>query len=181
MDKLLADSKIINYKIRKIVTARNFRALILKITMIIFIIYIISTYVFGFHRMKNNSMTPTATEGSLIIYYRIEKKYSIGDVIMYSMNNNKYIARVIATEGQTVDIDEDGKVYVDGHDEDYIALYDTIIPDNSKIQFPYKVKENSVFVLQDYRSSFQDSRIFGSINVNKIEGKTIGVLKIRNI
>ncbi len=170
-----------NRKIDKKKVIRNLITVLEKIALITVFIIIISTFVFGFYRVKDNSMSPTISEGSLSIFYRMEGKYQIKDVVIYKINNKKYVSRIIATEGQVVDIDKNGNVFVDGHEETYRPIYNTIIPDGSKIKFPYTVKPGSYFVLQDYRDESQDSRIFGAIEKNKILGKVISILKVRNI
>ena len=68
------------------------------------------------------------------------------------------IKRVIATEGQTVDIDfENGVVFVDG--KRLIEPY-TRTPTNLSydVKFPITVKKNCVFVMGDNRNDSLDSR-----------------------
>ncbi|MBR6548641.1 MAG: signal peptidase I, partial [Clostridia bacterium] len=88
------------------------------------------------------------------------------------------IKRVIATEGQIVDIDfETGVVYVDGValDESYVKT-----PTNVKfdINFPVSVPEDCVFVLGDNRNNSTDSRSsligdHGMIDKRYILGKVV--------
>ncbi len=102
-----------------------------------------------------------------------------GDIIVASKNSFKngepIIKRVIATEGQVVDIDfEAGIVYVDGTalDEPY-----TNTPTNLQegIVFPVTVKEGCVFVMGDNRNSSKDSRNpeIGQIDCREILGRAI--------
>ena len=181
MDKLVLDEKIINNKIKKLVTISNLKTLITKIFIIALTCYVISGYMFGFIRMNDNSMSPYISEGELILYYRMAKVYSIGDVIIFKLNDKDYILRIVAVEGQTVEIGEDGELFVDGHTERHQALFKTVIPENSTIMYPYKVKEGNYFVVGDYRTQTNDSRIFGAISSNRIKGKVISLLKTRNI
>ena len=85
------------------------------------------------------------------------------------------IKRIIATEGQTVDIDfEAGIVYVDGValDEPY-----TNTPTNVQegMQFPLVVNEGCVFVMGDNRNASKDSRSLeiGQIDKREILGKAL--------
>lgn len=106
-----------------------------------------------------------------------EPKY--GDIIVAckdSFNHGEpIIKRVIATEGQTVDIDfEAGIVYVDGValDEPY-----TNTPTNVQegMRFPLVVNEGCVFVMGDNRNSSKDSRSLeiGQIDKREILGKAL--------
>ena len=102
-----------------------------------------------------------------------------GDIIVASKESFKdgepIVKRVIATEGQTVDIDFNmGVVYVDGValDEPY-----TYTPTNVKegIEFPLVVEENCLFVMGDNRNNSNDSRNseIGPINKKNILGKAV--------
>ena len=102
-----------------------------------------------------------------------------GDIIVAckdSFNNGEpIIKRVIATEGQRVDIDFDaGIVYVDGKalDEPY-----TNTPTNIEegMRFPLVVNEGCVFVMGDNRNSSKDSRSLeiGQIDKREILGKAL--------
>jgi len=94
---------------------------------------------------------------------------------LWSDKHNKYLVkRVIATEGQTIDIDnETGNVYVDGvlQFEPYIAA-----PTSSKsadIVYPYIVPDNHTFVMGDNRTKSSDSRDIGVIENSDIVGKAM--------
>ena len=102
-----------------------------------------------------------------------------GDIVVASKesfkNGEPIIKRVIATEGQVVDIDFNaGVVYVDGIplDEPY-----TNTPTNLEegIQFPVTVKEGCVFVMGDNRNASKDSRNpeIGQIDCREILGKAV--------
>lgn len=87
------------------------------------------------------------------------------------INKISYIKRVIALPGEHLEIKE-GKVYINGEElkEDYLqenvttesmdgAFYDIVVP------------EGTIFVMGDNRSGSADSRMFGCIPYEKIEGK----------
>lgn len=86
------------------------------------------------------------------------------------------IYRVIAEEGDEVDIKED-KVIVNGliQEEEY-AIGNTKAFEEG-IKFPVKVKKGSVFLLADNREKGIDSRIFGNVLKKDILGKVILVFK----
>ena len=102
-----------------------------------------------------------------------------GDVVVISKdsfdNGAPIVKRVIATEGQTVDIDfETGIVYVDGQalQEPYI---NNLTHNNIGTVFPLIVEENCIFVLGDNRGVSRDSRdpAIGQIDKREVLGKAL--------
>lgn len=109
-----------------------------------------------------------------------------GDIIVASKesfdNGECFVKRVIATEGQTVDIDFDaGIVYVDGIalEEDYIHT-PTTRPEG--VQFPLTVDDGHIFVMGDNRDNSLDSRSpqIGLVDERQIVGKAIFILSPGN-
>ena len=105
-----------------------------------------------------------------------------GDIVVISKasfdNGSPIVKRVIATEGQTVDIDfESGTVYVDGE-----ALSEAYIHNEATNEegtaFPLTVAENCIFVLGDNRAVSLDSRSpqIGQIDRREVLGKAICLL-----
>ena len=127
------------------------------------------------------SMNSTLVHGDylLLINNVFYKEPKAGDIIVAAKdsyeNGEPIIKRVIATEGQWVDIDfEKGIVYVNGTalDEPY-----TNTPTNmyEGVDFPIMVEEGCVFALGDNRNSSKDSRSLeiGQIDKREIMGKAI--------
>lgn len=105
--------------------------------------------------------------------------YQQGDIIVASKDSFRdgepIVKRIIATEGQSVNIDfEMGIVYVDGValDEPYISTTTNLY---EGVEFPLVVEEGHVFVMGDNRNNSKDSRSpeIGQIDVREILGKAI--------
>lgn len=82
-----------------------------------------------------------------------------------------YIKRVIATEGQTVDL-KDGYVYIDGvrQDEPYTLGKPTEDLHSDRVSYPFTVSEGCIFVMGDNRTGSSDSRWFGEVPVENVTG-----------
>lgn len=124
------------------------------------------------------SMYPTLKEGDKIVITRLAGEYEAGDIVVLrkeSFKMDPIVKRIIAVEGQTIDIDfEQGIVYVDGLplQEDYInePTYD-----REDFTGPVTVPEGCVFVLGDNRNNSQDSRktSIGCVDTRLILGKVV--------
>ena len=115
----------------------------------------------------------------IVLSNAVYKNPKAGDIIVASKDSFKdgepIIKRVIATEGQKVDIDfKTGLVYVDDK-----VLYEPYIntPTNlyEGVDFPLIVDEGCLFVMGDNRNDSKDSRSveIGLIDRREILGKAI--------
>ena len=131
--------------------------------------------------VSGTSMNMTLLDGDylLLLSNTIYQEPKQGDIIVVSKDSfddgAAFVKRVIATEGQTVDIDfTSGTVYVDGValQEDYINNPTTV---NGGMQFPLTVREGCVFAMGDNRGISKDSRYpdIGQIDTREILGKAI--------
>ena len=141
-------------------------------------LWVLLYWIAGVFVCHNNSAYPMIKDGDLCITYRLGK-FVQGDVVAYKVNGEIRFGRVIAAEGDSVDIRSD-YVTVNG----YGIFEDTLYPTTSEgasITFPYTVSENCVFVLNDYRSDISDSRTFGAIGLDDVQGKVVFVMRRRGI
>lgn len=145
------------------------------------------TLVFRVVNITGSSMENTLYSGQKIIISNLLYRPRTGDIVVISRNvdnssmersEKPLIKRIIATEGQTVDIDFDlGIVYVNGlpQTEDYTKTLTNLKYD---IKFPVTVPDNCVFVMGDNRNNSLDSRSSligdnGMIDIRYILGKAI--------
>ena len=89
------------------------------------------------------------------------------------LGKTSYIKRVIALPGEHVQI-KDGKVYINGEElkEDYLAEDVITHPEGGQF-LDLIVPEGTVFAMGDNRGHSADSRRFGCIPYEKIEGKVV--------
>lgn len=152
--------------------------LILACVMVVFVLF------FQPISVQGTSMECTLINGDLLLMCRnwVVEGYEVGDIVVASKeqfhNGGFIIKRIVAVEGQVVDIDrETGTVYVDGIalDEPYVSS-PTNIPDLD--MFPLTVAEDSFFLLGDNRAESVDSRYseIGLIHKTEIKGKVMCLL-----
>lgn len=132
-------------------------------------------FVIGASFVDGNSMEPTMSDGDVAVFLRLGSAYDRGDIVSVRMpNGTYYVKRVIAIEGDIVDL-RDGAVYVNGQEieEPYLANSVDTRPQNGNVTYPYEVKADNVFVMGDNRPNSMDSRAFGSVVTDQIKGKII--------
>lgn len=124
-------------------------------------------------KIYGSSMDPTLENGQIVVSIKT-KKLKSGDVVAFWQGNKLLVKRVIASPGQKVDIDVNGKVFVDGKaiSESYL---DSESLGNTDIDFPHQVEESRWFCMGDNRESSIDSRsaVIGDISKEQIEGKVL--------
>lgn len=152
-------------------------------------VVLIFTFFFRVVTIDGESMENTLHGGEKVIISNMFYTPKQGDIVVISRNTDNssepglyaepIIKRVIATEGQTVNIDENGTVYVDGIalEEDY-TKNPAINHLDDEIDFPARVPDDCVFVLGDNRQNSLDSRSSrigdnGMIDTRYILGKAV--------
>jgi len=156
-------------------TRRRFRKIIKNtistLILIAAIAVLITTLVLPVLQIAGTSMEPTLNNGDIVVLLKTAK-LGYGDLCGFSYSNKILIKRVIAMPGDTVVIDREGIVYVNGEllDEPYIT--DRGLGE-CDIEFPYTVPENCYFLMGDHRSTSIDSRstVIGCIPMEQIVGK----------
>lgn len=91
-------------------------------------------------------MKPRLNPGDGVLYYRLDRQFKGDDAVVYKDSEATRIGRIIAQEGDTVDITNDGKLLVNGHQKDEANPYQ-ILPHSSGPSYPYTVPKNSYFIL----------------------------------
>lgn len=124
-------------------------------------------------QIYGNSMTPTLEEGQIVISLK-NSDFETGDLIAFYLGNKLLVKRVIAGPMDSVSMDEDGTVYVNGNklNEPYISEKHL---GECDLDFPYQVPESRYFLLGDHRETSVDSRsnLVGCVSKEQIVGKIV--------
>ena len=150
------------------------------------VLVVVAIFTFGIRMLgvDGHSMLNTLQHGDRLmvvnpIFYH---DYKYGDIVILRktgvFDNEPIVKRVIATGGQTVDIDfSEGVVYVDGEalEEDY-SREPTYTAEGT--EFPLTVPEGSIFVMGDNRNGSSDSRDYrlGTVDTRYVIGKAAFLL-----
>ena len=121
---------------------------------------------------NGHNMEPGFQTGDIILLQKTSKAEK-GDVCAFYFNNKLLLRRVIAGEGDKVEIDEQGYVKVNGEfleEDGYISEHAL---GQCDIDFPFHVPAGQYFVMGDNRDFAFDSRAtnFGCVSQEEIYGK----------
>ena len=156
----------------------------LVLTLIIFLV--IQNFVAQPYQVKLKSMQHTLEPEQYVLVDKLTPRfdsYKRGDIVVFTppadwvdSNGTPYIKRVIGVAGDTVEIRDDGLVYIDdvALDEPYIYSADggpsqaTTAPLE---QARWTIADNEVFLMGDHRSNSADSRTFGPVETEQVIGR----------
>ncbi|PKQ17357.1 MAG: signal peptidase I [Actinobacteria bacterium HGW-Actinobacteria-7] len=126
--------------------------------------------------IPTGSMIPTIEIGNRVlaekVSFRLAREFQQGDIVVFDDPNGQHpelIKRVIAVEGQTVDVRGD-LVYVDGRplEEPYVHGKPTT---RGTVPLPAVVPPGQIWLMGDNRPSSGDSRYFGPRPVDTVRGR----------
>ncbi len=143
-------------------------------------ITLVFTFAVRLMGVQGHSMVPTLQHGDRLIVVNswLCGDFRYGDIVIAykeSFDAEPIVKRVIATEGQTVDIDFTlGRVFVDGEllQEDYVNDL-TYLEEGT--EFPLTLGEGELFLMGDNRNRSSDSRdsALGAVDERLIIGKAV--------
>ncbi len=149
-------------------------------------ITIIFTFLFRLVGVDGSSMVPTLSHKDWLVTATAVSDYEYKDIIIAVQPgtlNEPLVKRVIATEGQWIDVDYDaGVVRVGDTKETMVALEENYIAEpaterhyTDMNEYPIQVPENCVFAMGDNRNNSTDSRssLVGFIDERYILGKAM--------
>lgn len=142
--------------------------------------WLVITFVGQRTEVSGESMSPTLSSGDNLIVDKITYRFRDPqrfDIIVFPFQYKQdtfYIKRIIGLPGETVQLDENGKIYINGEvlDENYGK--EVILPENIGIAIqPVTLGEDEYFVMGDNRNNSMDSRteIVGNIHRDDIIGR----------
>ena len=165
---------------KEVPLSHDIAALLIRIVFMASVFLVLFAFIFLSFRYNDVSMQPSLMPGDMATAYRLDKRYSANDVIVFSYKDKHTCGRVVAVAGDTVDINENGLMVNGSHQfEPRITKETSQVKDG--VSFPLTVPEGSVFVLGDNRESAIDSRILGCLEIDRTEGKLIALFRRRGL
>ncbi len=125
-------------------------------------------------RVVGTSMQPLLKNDDVILCMAKKKDIERGDVVAFYHNDKILLKRVVGLPGDLIMIDPDGKLYVNGEEQQ--EAYATVLSlEPCDITFPVQVPEGCYFLLGDQRTTSMDSRssTVGMVASDRLIGKAL--------
>jgi signal peptidase I len=156
----------------------------LALTLIIF--FIIQNFVAQPYKVQMQSMERTLEPDQYVLVDKLSPRwdgYKRGDIVVFKppadwnpFDDTPYIKRVIGVGGDTVEIRDDGLVYINGTalTEPYIFTDASGNPQPTLAdsdQSTWVIPEGELFLMGDHRSNSSDSRAHGPVPIENVVGR----------
>ncbi len=155
----------------------------LVLTLVIF--FVIQNFIAQPYQVQQMSMEQTLEPGQYVLVDKLTPRwdpYKRGDIVVFNpppswtVDPTPFIKRVIGEAGDTVEVKEDGQVYVNGValDETYTYKNDEGINEPTEAspdQSSWVVPAGDLFLLGDHRQKSADSRVFGPVPAASVIGR----------
>ncbi len=166
---------------------RALRSFLFRTAALAAVIYVLFWHVVGITMMPNRDMYPRLDAGDLLLYYRLEKSPKAQDIVVIEKaadsgeEPQRFVCRVVASPGDSVDVSAEKGLCVNGNSmiENNI-FYPTDAYEN-RTEYPVKLGEGEYFVMADRRNGGMDSRYFGPVKQEEIQGVVITILRRNNL
>ncbi len=161
-----------NNTLKEILSTSIYLLIVLVLT------FLVVTYVGQRTKVSGASMEPTLHDGNNLIVDKISYRFSDPerfDIIVFPFryeDKTYYIKRIIGLPGETVYIDENGTIFIDGEElEEHYGK--EVILDSGRAYEPITLGKDEYFVMGDNRNNSSDSRdpVVGNIHRSEIIGK----------
>lgn len=155
---------------------RQVKKLLIQLSAVILVVFLMFQFLVTVRIWHQNDMYPAVRDGALTLFLRPGAIGSDAVVLYRTEDGKEHLGRVMALEGEEVDIREDAGISVDRS-----MIYERLPYQTPKggLSYPCTVPESACFVLNDYRGEITDSRKYGPIPKEDIIGVLIFTMQYR--
>jgi len=159
---------------------KSFMSTSLYLLLVLFLTYLMLTYVCKKAEVEGESMETTLYDGQQLMMDKLTYRFNDPerfDIIVFPYQHGKrtlYVKRIIGLPGEKIRIDDEGTIYIDGEvlDEHYGR---EVIEDPGLAVAEITLSEDEYFVLGDNRNYSVDSRFVevGAVKKADILGRVV--------
>lgn len=175
------DKKVQKKNKKRISPMRYPQLFILHAIIIVIMLWLLFGVFFGLMSAPNNDMYPRIDSGDLLLYFRLDRDPKAQDIVVLRKNDTTYVGRVVAVEGDTVEITDDEKLKINGNAVLESNIFKSTPRYEGFVKYPLTLEAGQCFVLADSRTNAEDSRYFGPVSTDEISGTVISIMRRTNL
>ncbi|MBR1683975.1 MAG: signal peptidase I [Clostridia bacterium] len=160
---------------RQRAVVRDLRFGVMRIVVVIALLYVLFTYVLTIRVMDSEDMSPAVAMHDLCFFYRLPETLHASDVVLYRRDGLFMVGRIVAGPGDIVEVN--GHLRVNGSTILEPRIYQTTPEYEGGVDYPVVLGEDEYFMLGDRREGAADSRYYGPIRKEEIEGILITLFR----
>jgi len=190
-DKTARSAEKLEKAEKKVVKAeksvKEYQTFILKLIAFLLAVWVLFFQIVGLTHMPGEDMSPRIDAGDMVLFYRLDKDVKAQDVVVLekqtpdSSSDQLFISRVVAKGGDTVEITDDNRLVVNGNTMIENRIFYSTPRYEDYTAYPLTLAPDECFVLADAREGGNDSRYFGAVKTNEIQGTVITILRRNNL
>lgn len=155
---------------------RGYLFLLLRLALLAAGLYLLFGVVCLLWRVQGREMLPAVHDGDLLLAYRLERVLNRGDLVIYQADGQRRVGRIAANGNDRVEITANGSLLVNGALQSRDSAFETRAEEEA---LSLTVPEGCLYILGDAGGAGYDSRGFGPVPTENVEGKVIGLLRVR--
>lgn len=193
VEEALSEKQEEQQKLRKKIkrgerSVKDYQFFALRLLILLVVIWLLFFQILGVTHMPSDDMYPRLDAGDLVLFYRLDKDVRAQDIIVIEKTTPSsdgeaqlFIGRVVAVAGDTVEISDGERLIVNGSTMVESNIFYSTPRYDGFTEYPLTLGEGECFVLADSRSGGTDSRYFGPVRVDEIDGTVITIVRRNNL
>lgn len=169
--------QIIRGRLRALADREEVSGFLSRLALLAVMLWVMFGCVFGFERVSNNDMSPRLSSGDLLLYYRLQNTLRAQDVIVFEKDGQRYVGRIVARGGETVEVTEDAHLRINNSTVLETDIFYETPRYGDSVVYPLQLAADEYFVLCDYRNGAYDSRYFGPVKQSEIRGNVLAAIR----
>lgn len=145
--------------------------------ILLLILWIGFTFFIGVKMAPNDDMKPRISVGDILLYYRLDHNPAVNSVAVINKNDTDYVGRIIAKEGDTVEITKESALLINGNMAVENMIYYSTPYYEGYTEYPITLNKDEFFILVDKREGGEDSRYYGPVTKKEIKGTVFGLYR----